>query len=390
MRKILGLAAVILVLSGCSLTSTFTVGSDGSVSGTTQLAVPKSALRNVTTVEQWEKILTDNNINGPAETPQPDPSLTAEPSPSPSASCAAGEDTELAQWTYTCTASGDISLLGSATSVPGTGSLSFERNGTTLTIVQKPSSESGGSENPIGINGVSLFYATTTITFTGTVTSVDGGAQKVDDHTVSFSSDENQQDTLSATVDLSGLVSSPTSLALSAKATGGSPGGANIDLTASLATPADGQVAFFDGENLLNEQTIGADGTLVYSFFEQASGKHDYRAVFTPKDWWHLDKSEASKSISFKTLNISAMPKISGTGKVGSQLGASSVKSTPAATGISYQWLRNGKVISGQTGAKYKVVSADFKKDISVRITLRKTGYLSSFTESMPIRITKR
>jgi len=84
------------------------------------------------------------------------------------------------------------------------------------------------------------------------------------------------------------------------------------------------------------------------------------------------------------------MPKISGKAKVGAQLSVSAVKSSPAATGSTYQWLRNGKTISGKTGATYKLVSADFNKNISVKITLRKAGYLSVTAETMPLKITKR
>ena len=390
MRKISGLIATLLILSGCALSSTFTVGSDGSVTGTTNLSVPKSALRGVSTVEQWAQVLSNNNVSAPRESPEPDPSLSADPSPSPIPSCAAGEDTELAQWTYTCTISGDISVLGSATSISGSSNLIFDRTGSTLNIVQMPNGDSGDSENPFGINGVSLFYTTTTLTFAGEVTSVTGGAEKIDDHTVSFSADEHQQTQLSATISLAGLTSTATSLSLEAKATGSNPGGANVELTASLGTPADGQVTFFAGETPLTELTIGADGTSVYSFYQESSGTHNYRAVFKPKDWWNYDKSEASKSLTFKTLSVTGMPKITGTGKIGAQLSVAAIKSSPKATGVTYQWLRNGKSISGQTGAKYKLVSADFNKNISVRISLRKAGYLTASIESMPLRVTKR
>jgi hypothetical protein len=393
MKKFSAIIAVILLLSGCSLSSTFTVGSDGSVVGTTSFAVPKSALRNVTTVEQWSQVLTENNISSP--TPTPDPSLSestsAAPIPTPSASCAAGEDNQLGQWTYTCTASGDISLLGSSTSIPGAGSLNFERNGSTLTIVQQPSSGSDDSSNPIGLTGVSLFYTTTTITFPGEVTAVSPGAQKIDDHTVSFSSDENQKTALSASVSLTSFTSTPTSLSLTTNASAGIPSGADIYLTAALATPVDGQIEFFDGDVSLPGQTIGADGTAVLLTENQQDGTHNYRAVFKPTNWWALDKSEATSSITVKSFEVIGMPKILGTGKVGAQLSIGSLKTSPAASSVSYQWLRNGKVISGKTGSKYKIVAADFNKKISVRTTSRKGGYLPvTLNSSRQIRISKR
>ena len=389
MKKLLVIASAILILSGCSLSSTYTIGNDGTVSGSTTLSVPKRSVRNVSTLEQWQQLLTKNNLGGPSASAEPNPSE------SPAPSCEVGENTEFMEWTYTCSATGDISVISQANQVGGVGQLSFDRAGDTLTVFQQATlpdglPDDGGSENPIGISGISMIYSTTTLTFPGLVTDVAGGAQKVDDNTVSFVADQTQKESQTATIKLSSVNGTPTSLSLSAKSTANIPSGANVMVTASLASPVPGRVLMYVDERLFTEEMVGADGTVAISLGTQANGIHKYKAVFAPTDWFNIDKSQAELSLEAKTLNVQTMPKILGKAKVGSQLSVSAVKSSPSATGITYQWLRNGKTISGKTAATYKLVSADFNKNISVRITLRKTGYLSVSTETMPLKITKR
>lgn len=63
-------------------------------------------------------------------------------------------------------------------------------------------------------------------------------------------------------------------------------------------------------------------------------------------------------------------PTISGTVQVGKKLTAKAGTFSMAGT-VSYQWLRNGKTISGATGSTYTVRSADHGTKISVRTTLK-------------------
>lgn len=385
MKKIIAIALGTLMLSGCALTSTYTIGTDGNVSGTTTFGVPKSSVRNVKTVEQWEQVLINNNF--PAPTSSPSPSASA------SASCGAGEDVELGQWTYTCNAVGDVSVLGEATSMAGSGSLTFERNGKTITILQPPSSSTGegdAGDNPFGLTGISLFFATTTITFPGEVTTATGGAEKIDDHTVSFSADENQETEMGATVVLADLTSTATSLDLTVNPFPLAAGSADLEFTASLATPAPGQVTFFDGDVTLGKADVDAEGVAKYFAGVQPDGDHTYKAVFQPKDWWNVDKSQDEFALNFKTFQMTNYPRISGAGKVGTTLAITNLKPKPAAAQVSYKWLRDGKVIAGKTGKTYKTISADFNKRITVRVTLRKPGYLPITFDSAAIRITKR
>ena len=382
MKKLLVIASAILLLSGCSLTSTYTVGTDGAVSGTTTFGVPKSALRKVSTVEQWSQVLVSNNF--------PAPSASPSSSEAPNVVCEAGEDEGIGQWTYTCTAVGDVSVLSEASSTTSSANLKFTRVGKTLNIVLPPNTDSGESGNPIGLTGVSLFFTTTTITFPGLVTSVAGGAEKVDDRTVRFEADESQSTEMSATVVLDDLSSTATSLTLTAKAAPLAAGSADVEFTASLAAPAAGQVVFFDGDTRLGSVDVDEQGIAKFGTSGQLDGTHNYQAEFEPRDWWNVDASQDDVSLTFKTFQMANYPNISGLGKVGKTLSLANLKPTPVPTKVSYQWLRNGKAIAGKTSKTYKVATVDFKKGISVRVTLRKTGYLPITFDTSELRISKR
>ena len=67
---------------------------------------------------------------------------------------------------------------------------------------------------------------------------------------------------------------------------------------------------------------------------------------------------------------------ISGTAKVGKKLTAKAGTWKPAPT-LSYQWLRDGKNIKGATRATHALTTSDAGHKISVRVTAKKTGYVT-------------
>ena len=67
---------------------------------------------------------------------------------------------------------------------------------------------------------------------------------------------------------------------------------------------------------------------------------------------------------------------VKGTATVGHVLTGSVTTHTAGAT-LSYQWLRNGAAISGGTRSTHTVVAADKGKKLSVKVTEKKTGYLT-------------
>jgi arabinogalactan endo-1,4-beta-galactosidase len=67
---------------------------------------------------------------------------------------------------------------------------------------------------------------------------------------------------------------------------------------------------------------------------------------------------------------------ISGVAKSGSTLTAHRGLWNPSPTSYSYQWYRNGVAIPGATHATYKLTSADKGKNVAVKVTAKKSGYL--------------
>jgi hypothetical protein len=68
-------------------------------------------------------------------------------------------------------------------------------------------------------------------------------------------------------------------------------------------------------------------------------------------------------------------PSITGTPSVGSTLKAKPGTWDVEGTTYAYQWLRDGKSISGATSTAYKVVTADAGHTVSVRVTATADGY---------------
>ena len=79
---------------------------------------------------------------------------------------------------------------------------------------------------------------------------------------------------------------------------------------------------------------------------------------------------------------VAEVPTISGSAVVGQTLSASPGEWTPAPTTVAYQWFLNGAVIRGATGSTYVVGSKDVGRQVSVRVTGSKTGYVSTVRES--------
>lgn len=87
--------------------------------------------------------------------------------------------------------------------------------------------------------------------------------------------------------------------------------------------------------------------------------------------------SDPTVSVSLGAITLTDVPKLLGKLKVGKILKAVAPSSTPAATTVKYQWLRNGKAIKGAAArkVKYQLVKADKGRKISVRITVLRPGY---------------
>ena len=87
-------------------------------------------------------------------------------------------------------------------------------------------------------------------------------------------------------------------------------------------------------------------------------------------------KTSASTTIA-KRLTATPTPTVSGTAAVRSTLTVRTGTWGPGTVSKSYQWYRNGKAISGATKSTYRASAKDAYASITVRVTGKKSGYLS-------------
>jgi len=92
--------------------------------------------------------------------------------------------------------------------------------------------------------------------------------------------------------------------------------------------------------------------------------------------------SAPSGTVVTGTFTATVAPKVTGTAKVGSTLTAAAGTWTPAATTVTYQWLRGGVAISGATATTYVLTSTDKGKTVSVKVTVSRAGYTTKSATS--------
>lgn len=87
--------------------------------------------------------------------------------------------------------------------------------------------------------------------------------------------------------------------------------------------------------------------------------------------------SAPTQAVTAGIITLTDVPRMVGRLKVGKVLTALAPSSSPVATTVRYQWLRNGVAIKGIRArqARYSLVRADRGKHISVRITVLCNGY---------------
>lgn len=75
---------------------------------------------------------------------------------------------------------------------------------------------------------------------------------------------------------------------------------------------------------------------------------------------------------------VAPTPKITGTAKVNKKLTATAGTWGPGAVKLTYRWYRSGVAIKKATAKTYKLVAADRKKKITVKVTGSRTGYVTT------------
>jgi hypothetical protein len=76
---------------------------------------------------------------------------------------------------------------------------------------------------------------------------------------------------------------------------------------------------------------------------------------------------------------------VTGIAKTGNRLASNTT--VPVSTTATYQWLRNGKVITGATKSVYTLQSADYKTSVSAKVTLTRDGYITTSTTSSALKV---
>ena len=100
--------------------------------------------------------------------------------------------------------------------------------------------------------------------------------------------------------------------------------------------------------------------------------------------------STTVRAVSKPAPKATSKPKVTGTARVGKVLAAGGDTWSVAGVSRSYQWLRDGKKISGATGSRRTVTSADVGKKLSVTVTATKPDHLSGSVTSAPTaKVTK-
>ena len=111
-------------------------------------------------------------------------------------------------------------------------------------------------------------------------------------------------------------------------------------------------------------------------------------AIVTAMNFYGDETSVTVSAGTIKPGSFSKAPNpgLSGTAKVNATLKATAGRWSPSAT-LRYQWLRNGKPIKGAGRTTYKLVSSDFRKKISVRVTGSRKGYSTLNRTSRSVKI---
>ncbi|GER22787.1 hypothetical protein NCCP1664_12840 [Zafaria cholistanensis] len=101
----------------------------------------------------------------------------------------------------------------------------------------------------------------------------------------------------------------------------------------------------------------------------------------TRTGYTRLSRTSAATTAIAKGTLRAGTPTISGTAKVGSRLTAKAGTWTTG-TRLTYQWYRSGTKIKGATKSVYRLVAADRKDTIKVRVTGAKAGYTTAYRYS--------
>jgi len=177
-------------------------------------------------------------------------------------------------------------------------------------------------------------------------------------------------------------------------------GTSTVSVSDSYATKTFGQASNLSWMDSTNAMTITGclescqnisvpatiDGDSVVALGESSFANTSVTSIILP----HSVTSIAGNSFGIQKLPLTSLSTfdahITGTGVVGSALSAAGAGLLSTAT-KQFVWLRNGQVIPGANAIRYTPTSADFGNSISLQLTLRKAGYVTTTLTSGAVAI---
>ena len=353
-----------LMLSGCALNSDIAIRDDGTVVGTISLGIPKSALRKVTTLEQWTALAAKNNITG----------VTTD-----GVNCLTTDDIVGQMWSYTCSIDSQNASVLVDPDLSPLSSFQFDRSGQTLNIssVNAGGDLTNGGTGGLGLDDVSMIYYTSKLTIPGScTTSAPSGVTITTDDvkgtsTVTIEGDQSSS-SMSASCTLTAPAQTGTSTSLAYSALAANAANSSVLLTAT-ATPSNinGVFAIYDGTTLLGT-TSAIAGVGIYQTSTVTPGAHALKAVFKPTDFWNNGTSTSS-TVTLSGFN--AKPRVTCAKAVGSICKVVLGTSNATPDSVTYRWFNSGKVIANAKTATFKRRKND--RALSVVVTYKKTGFVT-------------
>ena len=150
---------------------------------------------------------------------------------------------------------------------------------------------------------------------------------------------------------------------------------------------------------------VPSDGTVAYQWNQNGEAVHSGQSYLIPVRGVGktltvtATVTEGGKSVTVTSAQTAAIapgtitatkaPSITGTVRVGSKVAASPGTWSVAAPAFSYQWLGNGKPVSGATSASYTIPATLAGGKLSVTVTARKSGYNNAAKASAAVTVAK-
>jgi len=163
----------------------------------------------------------------------------------------------------------------------------------------------------------------------------------------------------------------------------------------SLTTPGDATVTYGTSFDALAGVTAHDDVDGDLSSRVTVTGTVSTSALGTYTLTYSVTDAAGNTATATRTVTVVAAtfvtsaPTVAGTARVGSSVAATVKAWTPAATTVTYQWLRGGSPIAGATKATYRPVAADAGKKLSVRVSGTRPGYVTTTAVSGAVTVAK-